>query len=113
MKMLVFALVVSCASMVPTFSQSKDCDTLENCQAAIKAKPKNSLAHYRLGEIFYESVNYQSSANEFRRALTGNLDPKWVEVWAHINLGKVFDVTGQRERALNEYRLAQDTKDNT
>jgi hypothetical protein len=32
---------------------------------------------------------------------------------AHINLGKIFDITDQRYRALNEYRLALRTKDNT
>ncbi len=31
----------------------------------------------------------------------------------HINLGKIFDITGQRERAVNEYNLAIRTKDNT
>ena len=32
---------------------------------------------------------------------------------AHINLGKIFDITGQRERAVNEYRQALQTNDNT
>jgi hypothetical protein len=45
--------------------------------------------------------------------LNGDLEPKWTEVWAHINLGKIFDITGQRERAQNEYNLALRTKDNT
>ena len=56
---------------------------------------------------------YQSAANKFREALNGDLEPKWVEVWAHINLGKIFDITGQRERAVNEYNQAIRTKDNT
>ncbi len=30
--------------------------------------------------------------------------PRWTEVWSHIELGRIFDVTGQRERAVNEYR---------
>jgi exonuclease VII small subunit len=30
-----------------------------------------------------------------------------------VNLGKIFDVTGQRERAVNEYRQAIQTNDNT
>jgi hypothetical protein len=34
-------------------------------------------------------------------------------VWAHINLGKIFDVTSQRERAVSEYHQAVRTKDNT
>ena len=47
------------------------------------------------------------------RALSGDLEPKWVEVWAHIFLGKIFDVSDQRDRAVNEYRQALRTKDNT
>jgi len=38
---------------------------------------------------------------------------RWVAVWSHIKLGKIFDVTGQRERAINEYNLAVRTKDDT
>jgi len=57
--------------------------------------------------------NYQASANSFRDALRGDGDPRWTEVWSHIHLGYIFDVTGQRERAVNEYRLAVQTNDNT
>ncbi|MBV9939219.1 MAG: hypothetical protein JO150_12005, partial [Acidobacteriaceae bacterium] len=39
--------------------------------------------------------------------------PKWTEVWSHVNLGKIFDVSGQRDRAVNEYKLAIRTHDNT
>jgi hypothetical protein len=41
------------------------------------------------------------------------LDPKWTDVWSHLMLGKIFDVTGQRDRALNEYQRALQTNDNT
>ena len=57
--------------------------------------------------------NYQAAANSFRDCLRGDGDPRWTEVWSHVNLGKIFDITGQRERAVNEYRLAILTKDNT
>ena len=43
----------------------------------------------------------------------GDLDPKWTEVWGHIYIGKIYDILGQRERAVNEYSLAQHTNDNT
>ena len=39
------------------------------------------------------------------KSLNGDLEPKWTEVWGHINLGKIFDITGQRDRAVNEYNL--------
>jgi hypothetical protein len=43
----------------------------------------------------------------------GDSDAAWVEVWAHIGLGKIFDRTNQRERALNEYIQAARTGDDT
>jgi tetratricopeptide (TPR) repeat protein len=88
-------------------------EALKEYQKALDVNRASSLAHYRVGELFFLQNNYQSAANEFREALSGDLEPKWTEVWAHINLGKIFDVTGQRERALNEYKLALRTKDNT
>jgi tetratricopeptide (TPR) repeat protein len=88
-------------------------ESIKEYQKALEVNRNSSLAHYRIAEVFFLQNNYQASANEFREALNGDLDPKWTEVWAHINLGKIFDVTGQRERAVNEYTLAMRTKDNT
>jgi tetratricopeptide (TPR) repeat protein len=93
---------------VSDFNQS-----LGEYQKALEVNRASSLAHYRIAEVFFLQNNYQSAANEFREALNGDLDPKWTEVWAHVNLGKIFDITGQRERAVNEYTLAMRTKDNT
>jgi aminopeptidase N len=82
-------------------------------QKALDSNKNSSLAAYRIGEIFFQQRNYQSAANSFRDALRGDGDPRWVEVWSHVELGRIFDVTGQRERAVNEYRLAVQTNDNT
>lgn len=71
-----------------------------------------SLAHYRQGEAYLAQNNFQSAANEFREALTGDLQPPWTLVWAHIQLARIFDSTGQPDRAANEYRQAQKTGDN-
>jgi hypothetical protein len=88
-------------------------DALKEYQKALETTRNSSLANYRIAEIFFLQQNWQAAANSFREALNGDLEPKWTEVWAHINLGKIFDVTGQRERAVNEYNLAIRTKDNT
>lgn len=88
-------------------------EALKEYQKALEVARNSSLAHYRVGELFFLQSNFQTAANSFREALAGDLEPKWTEVWAHINLGKIFDVTGQRERAVNEYKLALRTKDNT
>jgi len=82
-------------------------------QKALDVNKTSALAQYRIGEIFFTQRNYQSAANSFRDALRGDGDPRWVEVWSHIQLGRIFDVTGQRDRAVNEYRLAVQTNDNT
>jgi tetratricopeptide (TPR) repeat protein len=88
-------------------------EALKEYQKAIDVKRNSSLAHYRVAELFFLQNNYQSAANGIREVLNGDLDPKWTEVWAHINLGKIFDVTDQRERTVNEYRQALRTKDDT
>jgi aminopeptidase N len=86
---------------------------LAEYQKALDANKSSSLAAYRIGEVFFLQRNYQSAANSFRDALRGDDDPRWTEVWSHIHLGYIFDVTGQRDRAVNEYRLAVQTNDNT
>ena len=86
---------------------------LREFQKALEVNKTSSLAHYRIGELFFRQNNYQSAANEFRAAINGDLEPKWTEVWSHVNLGKIFDVTGQRDRAVNEYKQAIRTHDNT
>jgi aminopeptidase N len=80
---------------------------------ALEVNKNSSLAHYRIAEVFYLQRNYQASANAYRESLNGDGEPRWTEVWSHLQLGKIFDVTGQRERAVNEYRQALQTNDNT
>src|SRR5271156_2177572 len=80
---------------------------------ALDLNKNSSLAHYRVAEIFFFQRNYQAAANSYRSSINGNGDPRWTEVWSDIQLGKIFDITGQRERAINEYRQAIQTNDDT
>lgn len=80
---------------------------------ALEANPQSSLASYRIGEVFFTQCNMQAAVNAYRDALNGDDDPKWTEVWSHIQIGKIFDLTGQRDRAIEEYRKAVQTNDNT
>lgn len=88
-------------------------EALTELNKALAVNRNSSLAHYRIADIFFLQRNYQSAANEFRESLNGDGDPRWTEVWSHIMLGKIFDATGQRERAVNEYRQAIQTGDPT
>jgi aminopeptidase N len=82
-------------------------------EAALKLSPHRSIVHFRLAETFYDQFNLQSAANSFRDALNGDKDPKWIEVWTYIYLGKIYDILGQRQRAMAEYTKAVNTKDDT
>jgi aminopeptidase N len=95
--------------------QGKFAEAIQQYQAALDVQASNSLADFRIGEAFFYEKNYSAAADSFRNALDGDLDPsyRWVEVWSHIYLGKIFDLTGSRERAINEYQKAEELKDNT
>jgi tetratricopeptide (TPR) repeat protein len=86
---------------------------LAEYQKALDANSQSSLASYRIAEVLYAQHNYQAAVNSYRDALRGDGDPRWTEVWSHIRLGNIFDITGQRDRAVNEYRLCVQTNDNT
>jgi hypothetical protein len=88
-------------------------EALKEFQKALEINRNSSLAHYRIADVFFLQHNYQSAANAYREALNGDGVPRWTEVWSHIQLGMIFDLTGQRERATNEYRQALQTNDNT
>jgi hypothetical protein len=86
---------------------------LAQYQKALESNPQSSLASYRIGELLFTQRNFQASVNSYRDSLRGDGEPRWTEVWSHIALGKIFDITGQRDRAVSEYRLAVQTNDNT
>jgi aminopeptidase N len=86
---------------------------LSEYQKALKSNPQSSLASYRIGELLFGMRNYQAAVNAYRDGVNGDLEPRWTEVWSHIAIGKIFDLTGQRDRAIQEYRQAIQTNDNT
>jgi hypothetical protein len=88
-------------------------ETVAQRQKAVMLNVRSSLAHYHLAENFLYLNNYGAAADEIRKALNGDLDPKWVEVWARLMLGRIYDATGQRDHAIVQYQLALETHDNT
>jgi hypothetical protein len=88
---------------------------IQQYQRALSIQPGRPLANFRMGEAFFYQKNYQAAANSFRESLQAVPEPseKWTECWSNIYLGKVFDLLGQRERAVNQYSKAKQTNDNT
>jgi tetratricopeptide (TPR) repeat protein len=95
--------------------QGRYYDAIGQYQRALGIQPNRPLANFRMGEAFFYQKNYQAAANSFRDSLQTVPEPseKWTEVWSHIYLGKIFDLLGQRARAVNEYSKAKQTNDDT
>ena len=86
---------------------------IDEFQKAVDIDAHNSLALFRMGEALFELGNLQAAAGMFQEALNGDLKAKWVEVWSYINRGKIFDIRGQRDRAVGEYQKAINTGDDS
>ncbi|MFI5089630.1 MAG: M1 family aminopeptidase [Terriglobales bacterium] len=88
-------------------------EALKEFNKALDENHNSSLAAYRIAEVFFLQHNYQAAADYYRRAMNGDGEPKWTEVWSYLQLGKIFDITDQRDRAVNMYRQALQTHDDT
>jgi aminopeptidase N len=96
-------------------SQGRYYDAVQQYQKALEQDRLNALADFRMGEAFFYQRNYAAAAQSFRDALDGatDLTTKWTEVWSHIYLGRIYDIQGDRTRAVNEYSKAKQTADDT
>jgi aminopeptidase N len=88
-------------------------EAMDQFQEAIDLNPSSSLAAFRMGEALFELGNTTPAAQNFRNVISGDLKPKWVEVWSYINLGKIYDSRGDHERAIPEYQKAISTADDS
>lgn len=95
--------------------QGRYYDAVMQYQKALEQDRLNALADFRMGEAFFYQRNYAAAAQSFRDALDGatDLQTKWTEVWSHIYLGRIYDIQGDRTRAVNEYSKAKQTADDT
>ncbi|HEY2646585.1 MAG TPA: M1 family aminopeptidase [Candidatus Acidoferrales bacterium] len=96
-------------------SEGRYYDAVQQYQRALEQDRQNALADFRMGEAFFYQRNYAASAQSFRDSLDGTTDltTKWTEVWSHIYLGRIYDIQGDRTRAVNEYGKARQTADDT
>ena len=88
---------------------------MQQYQRALEEDKTNALADFRMGEAFFYQRNYAAAAQSFRDALDASTDlnTRWTEVWSHIYIGRIYDIQGDRTRAVNEYSKAKQTGDDT
>ena len=86
----------------------------EQLIAARKLSPRSSWVWYNLGLVYMAQQNWDKAKDAFTQALAGDLEPSWVKVWSYIYKGNAYDAEGPdgRERAVAEYKKAQETNDN-
>lgn len=81
-------------------------------EAALKLDRSNSWIYYHLGLLFLEQRNYDVAIDNFKAALSGNINPSWLSVWSNIKMGNAYDAKGDRTRAVAAYKRAETIGDN-
>ena len=80
---------------------------------ALDLDAHNSHALFRMAEAQSKLGNLSAALNTLKAAVEGDRQPKWTEVWAYVNIGRIYDIRGQRYRAIPMYRQAVDTGDDS
>jgi aminopeptidase N len=81
-------------------------------EAAVKINRRSSLAYYNLGLLYLRQQNYEKAKDAFEDALDGDLRPRSLEGLALLRKGNIFDIQGQRDRAVAEYKKVIDLGEN-
>jgi tetratricopeptide (TPR) repeat protein len=97
---------------IEQFKEGNYAEAQQQFEAALKLDRSNSWIYYHLGLLFLEQRNYDLAIDNFRAAVNGSQKPRWIVVWSRIKMGNAFDARGDRDKALAEYKKAQDTGDN-
>jgi hypothetical protein len=109
--------LVSQAAIVRQAGKSKEAEALESEavstfetmlheRSAAGAAPRAlDLIHFRYGEAFFQMGQAERAAREFLAATTVNGAEAGVVSRAHLRAAQSFDLAGQRNEALAEYRV--------
>ena len=81
-------------------SQGKYDEAIVELRRALDIDPHRSYALFRTAEKQLKLRNIKAAGDALREALSGDLRPKWIQVWSYLNIGKIYDIRGQRDRAL-------------
>jgi aminopeptidase N len=97
---------------IEQFKEGNYAEAQQQFEAALKLNRSNSWIYYHLGLLFLEQRNYDLAIDNFKATLSGNLRPSWLQTWANIKMGNAYDAKGDRTRAVDAYKRAQDAGNN-
>ncbi len=92
---------------IEQFREGNFVEAQQQFEAALKLDRSNSWIYYHLGLLFLEQRNYDLAIDNFKAVAGGNINPKWLEVWAFIKMGNAYDAKGDRARATAAYKRAE------
>lgn len=92
---------------IEQFKDGNYVEAQQQFEAALKLDRSNSWIYYHLGLLFLEQRNYDLAIDNFKAALSGDLNPQWLAVWSNIKMGNAYDAKGDRTRANGAYTRAQ------
>jgi tetratricopeptide (TPR) repeat protein len=97
---------------IEQFKEGNYVEAQTQFEAALKLDRSNSWIYYHLGLLFLEQRNFDLAIDNFKAALSGNLNPAWLSVWSDIKMGNAYDAKGDRTRAVAAYKRAETLGDN-
>ncbi len=92
---------------IEQFKEGNYVEAQQQFEQALKLDRSNSWIYYHLGLLYLEQRNYDLAIDNFKATIAGNVNPKWLSVWANIKMGNAYDAKGDRARATAAYKRAE------
>jgi aminopeptidase N len=97
---------------IEQYREGNYAEAQQQFEAALKLDANNPWVLYNFGMLLLEQRNYEQAKDKFKSALNrDNPDPVWIRVWARIKLGNAYDASGDRMRAVFQYKEAKKAAD--
>lgn len=74
-------------------------------QASVKANEDVARAYFVLAKIASFKGDMEAAQADFQKAAEAGNDPH-VQAWSHIYLGRILDIQGERDSAVEQYKAA-------
>jgi len=95
------ASVVHCNLGIAYYGLGLYKDAIESYKQALRIDPDYTEAYFRLGQVFFPLSRYTDAIEVCKQAL--RIDPDNVD--AHLSLGLIYVKSGDRNSALDEYKI--------
>jgi len=99
---------------IEQFKEGNLAEAQVQLEEALKLDRSNGWVYYHLGLLHLQQRNYDLAIDNFKtitQGLRGNSRPPWIHVWSWIKLGNAYDAKGDRTRAIDSYKKAEELGD--